>query len=137
MIKMEKKDSESLILARLRTLLSLERNYLAEERTCLAEFRTGLALAIIGPPSSVVFLTSNTPLESPLWVTVVLFAFFTFLTIFGAVMVVKARKRLAIIRRNKTNVKEREEKILQISPEIKNLFADCLDPFCFGITDKK
>jgi uncharacterized membrane protein YidH (DUF202 family) len=127
---MEKKDSESLILARLRTLLSLERNYLAEERTCLAEFRTGLALAIIGPPSSVVFLTSNTPLESPLWVTVALFSFFTLLTIIGIVMVIAARKKLAIFRRNKKNVKEREEKILLLNPEVKNLFS-------FGTLDKE
>ena len=77
-----------------------------------------------------VFLTSNTPLESPLWVTVALFSFFTFLTIIGIVMVIAARKKLAIFRRNKKNVKEREEKILLLNPEVKNLFS-------FGTLDKE
>ena len=127
---MEEKNSESLVLARLRTLLALERNYLAEERTSLAEFRTGLALALIGPPSSVVFLTSNTPVESPLWVTIILFLFFTVITCFGLFMIVQSRSKLKIILKNKTNVISREESILQTNPAVKSLLEDCMDPFC-------
>jgi len=36
--------TEQEILAKIRTLLALERNYLAEQRTAFAEFRIGLAL---------------------------------------------------------------------------------------------
>jgi len=44
--------TEQEILAEIRTLLALERNYLAEERTSRAEFRTGLALTVIAPAAS-------------------------------------------------------------------------------------
>jgi len=38
------------VLAKIRTLLTLERNYLAEERTAMTEFRNGLTLTVIGLP---------------------------------------------------------------------------------------
>jgi uncharacterized membrane protein YidH (DUF202 family) len=38
------------VLAKMLTLLALERNYLEEERTSMAEFRDGLTLTVIGLP---------------------------------------------------------------------------------------
>lgn len=126
MVKHHQHHGESIVLARLRTLMALERNYLAEERTNLAEFRTGLALTIIGPPSSLLSLTSN-------WndlTNYILFSIFAVITIYGLFMVLKAQKKLKVIRKNKRNIHEQEEKIINESTEAKDLLMDTMDPYC-------
>ena len=123
---MDENETEKSILARMRTLLALERNYLAEERTILAEFRTGLALSIFGPPTSIITLTA----QWELWIVIVIFAIFTSVTVFGLLIIFNARKKHNLIRKNKANIRIREEEIIKCNPELERLLLDCIDPYC-------
>ncbi len=126
------KPLESITLARLRTLLALERNYLAEERTLLAEFRTGLALVIIGPPTSFVSLQSIW-IE---WVNYLIFIFFSIITIIGIIIIFNTRRKLKLIRKNKFNINRKKQEILAENPEAQHLLVDCIDPFFDDLQDK-
>ena len=127
----EKKD-ESMMLSRMRTLLALERNFFAEERTALAEFRTGLALILIGPPTSIVYLSSSLHFEAPLWMNIILYVFIGILMIWGIFMVVRAHKKANILRSGRNVIKEREKKIIESSPEAQELLKNCMfqEDFC-------
>lgn len=118
-------ESESMALARMRTLLALERNYLAEERTFLAIFRTGLALTLIGPPFGIA-LFSNL-FESPIGaVEIIFYAFILLIMIWGVSMAVSAHRKVKKVRTGKNIVQMREKHILDQFPAIKSLLADCM-----------
>ena len=121
----EKKD-ESMMLARMRTLLALERNFLAEERTALAEFRTGLALILIGPPTSIVYLSSSLHFEAPLWMNIILYVFIGILMIWGIFMAVRAHKKANMLRGERMIIKNREKQIYESSPEAQELLKNCM-----------
>ena len=128
----QKKYSESVMLARMRTLLALERNFLAEERTALAEFRTGLALILIGPPASIVYLSSSLHFEAPLWMNILLYIFIGILMIWGIFMLVRAHKKVNMLRSERMIIKDREKQIMESSPEAQELLKNCMfqDDFC-------
>ncbi|MHA1745319.1 MAG: hypothetical protein ACTSWW_04930 [Promethearchaeota archaeon] len=114
--------NESIVLARMRTLLALERNLLAEMRTYLAEFRTGLALALIGPPLlslSLSFLTFS-------FLNFIIYAFLTVLTIWGVYMAFKAQKTTKAIRAEHKHIIYHEKQLVENNLMAKKLLADCM-----------
>ena len=121
-----------MMLARMRTLLALERNFLAEERTALAEFRTGLALILIGPPTSIVYLSSSLHFEAPLWMNIILYVFIGVLMIWGISMAIRAHKKANMLRSERMVIKEREKQIIEASPETQELLKNCMfkEDFC-------
>lgn len=120
------KKSYSKALAEIRTLLALERNYLAEERTVLAELRTGLALTILGPVFSVISFA----LQNPNFWIFILLSMFLIITIIGLIIIFNSRKKLKTIRKNKTQIHQKEEKIINDYDGIKSLLIDAMDPYC-------
>ena len=127
----EKKD-ESMMLSRMRTLLALERNFLAEERTALAEFRTGLALILIGPPTSIIYISSSLQMSTALWMNIILYIFIGFIVIWGIYMTVRAYKKAKLLRFERKKIKDREKQIFDSSPEARDLLKNCLfeEDFC-------
>lgn len=123
----EKKD-ESMMLSRMRTLLALERNFLAEERTCLAEFRTGLAITLIGPPTSIIVGS----ISASLLMNILLYIFIALLMVWGFFMMFKAHKKVNKLRNERKIIKEKEKKIIESSPEAKELLKNCMfqEDFC-------
>jgi len=114
--------NESIVLARMRTLLALERNLLAEMRTCLAEFRTGLALALIGPPLlslSLSYLTFS-------FFSFIIYASLSVLTIWGIIMAFRANKKTRAIRTEQKHVIYHEKQLMENSPMAQKLLADCM-----------
>ena len=120
--KLPEHTSESIVLARMRTLLALERNYLAEMRTCLAEFRTGIALALIGPP----LLSLSLTYLSLSFLSFIIFAFLSVLTIWGIIMAFRAHKKTQSIRAEQKHVIYHEKKLMENSPGAQKLLADCM-----------
>ena len=113
-------------LAKIRTLLALERNYLAEERTALAEFRTGLALAVIGPTISTIiaYIISFFDLESSIILDIINVAFFSIITIIGLWISYKSRIEFKKTRQKKNMVKKRIFEASRSSKEIHSILAD-------------
>jgi len=114
--------NESIILARMRTLLALERNLLAEMRTCLAEFRTGLALALIGPPLlslSLSYLVFS-------FFSFIIYAFLSVLSIWGIIMAFRAHKKTKAIRVEQKHVIFHEKQLVENNPMAQKLLADCM-----------
>jgi uncharacterized membrane protein YidH (DUF202 family) len=122
---MSEKEEERNRLARLRTLLALERNYLAEERTQLARLRTGLAFTLI-VPSVYLFITSI-DINIPLFFLIIFFIFIGFFFIRGVWTVITARSKLKKIRKKKEIVKKREKQIIDSSESIQNTFENCTE----------
>ncbi|MHA1766207.1 MAG: hypothetical protein ACTSVK_08085 [Promethearchaeota archaeon] len=120
------KSNESVMLARMRTLLALERNFLAEERTALAEFRTGLALVLIGPPTSIIYFSSSFHFEAELWMNIILYFFLGILVIWGLLMVVRAYKKAKILHSERMTIKDKEKIIIEASPVIQELLKECM-----------
>lgn len=120
------KINEMETLAKIRTLLALERNYLAEERTALAEFRTGLALAVIGPTISTIiaYIISFFDLESSIILDIINVAFFSIITIIGLWISYKSRIEFKKTRQKKTMVKKRIFEASRSSKEIHSILAD-------------
>lgn len=114
--------SESLVLARMRTLLALERNLLAEMRTCLAEFRTGIALALIGPPLLSLSLSSLTFS----FFSLIIYAFLSLITIWGIIMAFKANKTTKAIRAEQKHVIFHEKQLVENNPMAQKLLSDCM-----------
>jgi len=121
--------SEQENLAKIRTLLALERNYLAEERTALAEFRTGLALTVISPAASTVFayIFAGLPIEEAIIFDLLNFAFFSILTIIGIWTSFRSGSKLKKIRKKKRIIKDREVEIIESSKTIHDLLCECID----------
>ncbi len=121
-----------MMLSRMRTLLALERNFLAEERTALAEFRTGLALILIGPPTSIIYLSSSFHFETSMWINILLYVFIGILMIWGIFMAVRAHRKATKLRSERMVIKEREKKIIESSPEAQDLLKNCMfqEDFC-------
>ena len=126
------KSDESVMLARMRTLLALERNFLAEERTALAEFRTGLALVLIGPPTSIIYFSSSFHFEAELWMNIILYIFLGILVIWGLLMVIRAYKKAKILHGERMAIKVKEKIIIEASPVVQELLKDCMfkEDFC-------
>ena len=120
------KINEMETLAKIRTLLALERNYLAEERTALAEFRTGLALAVIGPTISTIiaYIISFFDLESSIILDIINVAFFSIITIIGLWISYKSRIEFKKTRQKKNMVKKRIFEASRSSKEIHSILAD-------------
>ncbi|GAG90491.1 unnamed protein product [marine sediment metagenome] len=109
-------------MARIRTLLALERNYLAEERTQLAQFRTGLTLTLIVPPLFIFFLE----IKIPFYLVLPFYTFFVIICLWGVWIVIRARSKLSKIRKKKNFLKEREKQIILSSKPISELFNGCM-----------
>ena len=120
------KINEMETLAKIRTLLALERNYLAEERTALAEFRTGLALAVIGPTISTIiaYIISFFDLESSIILDIINVVFFSIVTIIGLWISYKSRIEFKKTRQKKTRVKKRIFEVSRSSKEIHSILTD-------------
>ena len=118
--------SESIELARMRTLLALERNYLAEERTCLAEFRTGLALTLIGPPSGIAIFSSMSIEDASNWLLLILYGFIFMAVCWGIFMVIKSARKLSKLRKERQIVQKKEMDIITQSEEVRELLSDCI-----------
>lgn len=120
---------EQEVLAKIRTLLALERNFLAEERTALAEFRNGLALTVIGPTVSTIiaYILSLFTIAQSLLLDILIFAFFSVLTIIGIWISFQAQSKLKKIRKKKATIKKRTLEISKSSEAIYNLLCDCVE----------
>ncbi|MBD3352723.1 MAG: hypothetical protein GF364_14645 [Candidatus Lokiarchaeota archaeon] len=112
-------------MARLRTLMALERNNLAEERTALAQFRTGLALTLIAPPSIIIYFSTTFDLELPLFLNVFIYVLTTFIIAFGVFMVVRSYKEVSLIKDRKKNIKKKELEIINKSSKVNKLLDGC------------
>ena len=121
--------NEQEVLAKIRTLLALERNYLAEERTTMAEFRNGLALTVIGPTMSTIiaYILSVFTVEKSILLDLLNFAFFSILTIVGIWISFRSKSKLRIIKKKKATIKKRTNEISKSSKEIYNLLCDCIE----------
>jgi uncharacterized membrane protein YidH (DUF202 family) len=119
--------SEQELLARIRTLLALERNYLSEERTELATFRTGLTLALVSPPviSLIHFLFGESYPLTSLFPTL-LYLVFALLTILGIWAAIMSRVRLKKIQQKIQLLKVRQIHVMQDSDELCSLLEDCV-----------
>ena len=120
------KINEMETLAKIRTLLALERNYLAEERTALAEFRTGLALAVIGPTISTIiaYIISFFEVEPSIVLDIMNVIFFSIVTIIGLWISYKSRIEFKKTRQKKTRVKKRIFEVSRSSKEIHSILTD-------------
>lgn len=118
--------NESEFLAKIRTLLALERNFLAKERTALAEFRTGMALTVAAPTAStiVVYVISFIDFNPSIFFEILNFTFFSILTIIGLWISYKARIKLKKIRQKKVQIKNKTLEISKSSKEIFSLLRD-------------
>ena len=120
-------DSEGSKLARIRTLLALERNYLAEERTILAEIRTGLSLLLFGLPSSTVIAYVFSVLPSrTILLDLIVYTFFAIIIIIGIWFSIRSRPRLKKIRITKDILKQRQIQLLTESKAANDLFEDLI-----------
>jgi len=110
-------EREETVLAEIRTLLALERNYLAEERTRLSVFQTGIALALIVPSISAAFayvfshILNGIPfdLDLPIYMLSVM------LTIAGILISFHSWTELKEIRRKMKILREHEATIIRNS----------------------
>ena len=118
-------DNERDKLARLRTLLALERNYLAGERTQLARLRTGLAFTLIGP-SVYIFITSFNP-SIPLYLLIFSYIILGFIFMRGIWTIYNAKSKLKKIKNQKEIVKVKENQIIDNSESIQNTFRNCIE----------
>ena len=120
--------SEQETLARIRTLLALERNYLAEERTELAGFRTGLALTVIAPALSTViaYIFSLLRVEYAFLLDGLNLVFFALLTVGGTWTSFRSRSKLKKIRNNKKTLKDRICEVISTSKAVQDLLSDCI-----------
>jgi uncharacterized membrane protein YidH (DUF202 family) len=102
--------SEQDILAVVRTLFALERNYLAEERTALSELQAGLALALIGPSATTVltYVINFTPFSEPYIVELIIYTIFALITIIGIGITYHAYRELRNTRRIIKRIKSKE-----------------------------
>ena len=120
--------NEQEILAEIRTLLAIERNYPAEERTELAEFRTGLALTVIAPAASTViaYTFSLLQVEHALLLDALNLSFFAILTIWGIWTSFRSRSELEKIRKKKMVLRIRECEVMRKSKTVQDLLRDCI-----------
>ena len=118
-------DNERGKLARLRTLLAIERNYLAEERTQLARLRTGLAFTLISPSVYIFFTSLN--LSIHLYLLIISYIILGFIFIRGIWSIYSARLKLNKIRNQKEIVKAKEKEILESSESIQNIFKHSIE----------
>ena len=118
-------DNERDKLARLRTLLALERNYLAGERTQLARLRTGLAFTLIAP-SAYIFITSLN-LSIPLYLLIFSYIILGFIFMRGVWTIYNAKSKLKKIKNQKEIVKVKENQIIDNSESIQNTFRNCIE----------
>ncbi len=118
-------DNERDKLARLRTLLALERNYLAGERTQLARLRTGLAFTLIAP-SAYIFITSLS-LSIPLYLLIFSYIILGFIFIRGIWTIYNAKSKLKKIKNQKEIVKVKEKQIIDNSESIQNTFRNSIE----------
>ncbi len=118
-------DNERDKLARLRTLLALERNYLAGERTQLARLRTGLAFTLIAPSVYIFITTLN--ITIPLLLLIFLYIILGFIFMRGAWTIYSAQSKLKKIKNQKEIVKEKEKQIIDNSESIQNTFRNCIE----------
>jgi uncharacterized membrane protein YidH (DUF202 family) len=118
-------DNERDKLARLRTLLALERNYLAEERTQLARVRTGLAFTLIAP--SVYIFIASLNLNIPLYFLIFFYIILGFIFIRGIWTIYSAKSKLNKIRTQKEIVKGKEKQIIDNSESIQNTFRNSIE----------
>ena len=107
-------------LARLRTLLALERNYLAEERTQLARLRTGLAFGLIAP-SAYIFISSLN-LRISLYLLILFYIILGFIFMRGIWTIYNAKSKLKKLKNQKEIVKEKEKEIIDNSESIQNTY---------------
>jgi uncharacterized membrane protein YidH (DUF202 family) len=116
--------NEQEVLAKIRTLLALERNFFADERTALAEFRTGWAITLIGPTVStlIAYVLSVFTVDQTVVLVVLNFTFFSVLIIFGVWTIFRSQSKLKIIRRKKMTKK----RIIEISKSSKDIMIFCL-----------
>lgn len=118
--KVEKTFSD--VLAELRTLFALERNYLAEKRTFLAKLRTGIALALFVPP--IVIFGTSFSITFPFWAVFLFFSFIIGVIAWGSWMIFNAYKEIREVRKKITLIKFREKERINSNPELKELFQD-------------
>lgn len=120
---------EQVILANIRTLLALKRNFLAEERTALAEFRTGIAFSVIGPTTSTVisYIFSLVQMKNAILINLLIFIFFSILTVAGILTIFHAQSKLKRIRKKKIIIKDREATLIKSSKTIQDLLLDLLE----------
>ena len=113
-------DNERDKLARLRTLLALERNYLAGERTQLARLRTGLAFALIAPSVYIFLMSLN--LSIPLYLLIFSYIILGFIFMRGTWTIYSAKSHLKKIQNQKEIVQVKEKQIIDNSESIQNTF---------------
>ena len=118
-------DNERDKLARLRTLLALERNYLAGERTQLARLRTGLAFTLIAPSVYIFIVSLN--LSIPLYFLILFYIILGFIFIRGIWTIYSAKSKLKKIRNQKEIVKVKEKQIIDNSESIQNTFRNSIE----------
>jgi len=118
-------DNERDKLARLRTLLALERNYLAGERTQLARLRTGLAFSLIAPTVYIFIVSLN--LNIPLYLLIFSYIILGFIFMRGTWTIYSAKLKLKKIKDQKEIVKVKEQQIIDNSESIQNTFRSCIE----------
>ena len=118
-------DNERDKLARLRTLLALERNYLAGERTQLARLRTGLAFALIAPSVYIFITTLN--LNIPPLLLIFSYIILGFIFMRGTWTIYNTKSKLKKIRNQKEIVKLKEKQIIDNSESIQNTFRNSIE----------
>lgn len=119
---MSEKSTEGDILARVRTLYALERNYLAMVRNQLAKIRTGLALSLFAPPIYVYSLSLH--LIIPFFLIILFLIILISSGSYGLWMIFHAHTKLTKIRKLLQKVRKREDSIIKSSPLISELLGD-------------
>jgi uncharacterized membrane protein YidH (DUF202 family) len=117
--------NENLLLAQMRTIFALERNYLADKRTSLAELRAGIALLIFATPSTLIIPSSELPSLS-LFATVGLYIFLGGLFFLGFRWIINAQRKLTRIKKKLAEIKNQEIFLMESSPALKKLLGDLI-----------
>ena len=119
---MSEKSNEGDILARLRTLYALERNYLAMQRNQLAKIRTGLALSLFAPP--IILFTISLGVALNLTSLLLLIIILVGIVTYGLWMILSAHTRLTKVRKRLLLVRKRENQIIKLSTNLFKMFGD-------------
>jgi uncharacterized membrane protein YidH (DUF202 family) len=111
-------------LAVIRTLLAYERNYQSIERTQLAQLRTGLSLALIVPPAAATLAYAFEFLPNDSVVSIIVYAFFVAIVVYGVWMALAASIALRKTRRIQEKIRNRKKLVMGQSNAAKTLLDD-------------
>jgi len=118
---MSQSENKNEILAQLRTLFALERNFLAEQRTQLALFRTGMAMVVFVP--SFYFFSLSVRIRLNPLITGLFYLFLVGVAAAGTWMLAKAYFKIKTIRKKIMFIKFREKKIIDSNEAIANMLS--------------